>query len=159
MGGLYNSYVSTDGRPTHYYETEQIQICSASSPKCTPENVYQAMLRNPAPAHINPDIGSPVADKATGYAGWSIFPGGPVEFRRFDSELKLVNQTLMWHILHNGSITRWAQRGMGGVTVKTVGKGDNHTAFIAWANERVGKQAFQSLDRSLKVWFENGGVP
>lgn len=80
-----------------------------------------------------------------------MFPGGPVRFERYDASFRLVNQTRIIHILHNGRIDRKAMSGMGGVTIKTVGEGDNHTAFIAWANERVGKQAFESLDRQIRT--------
>lgn len=156
VGGLYNSHVSADGRPTHYYETNQIQVCSAASPRCTPENVYQAMLRMPAPAHIDPDFGAPFENGQEVYAGWLVFPGGMVVLRRFDDQLTHVNQTTKVHLLHNGKITRTAQQGMGGVTIKTVGQGDNHTAFIALANERVGKATFESLDRTIKAWLESG---
>lgn len=57
------------------------------------------------------------------------------------------------HILHNGKITRTAMHGMGGVTIKTVGEGDNHTAFIAMLNQVVGKKAFESLDESIRNAF------
>jgi hypothetical protein len=146
--GLNN--VAPGQRPRHYYETNQIRICG----RCTPQQVYQAMLSMPAPAHIDPTVDAPVASGQEGYAGWGIFPGGPVVFTRLDGALTLVNQTLPLHILHNGRITRTAMHGMGGVTIKTVGEGDNHTALIALLNKIVGKVAFESLDESIRNAFQ-----
>jgi hypothetical protein len=142
-------------RPTHYYETNNIKICSASS-SCTPANVYKLMLRMPATAHGDPDLGREVQDNEAMYAGWSYFPGGYVRVTRIDSQYKHINKTTIVHSLHEGTITRQAVYGMGGVTITTIGEGNNYTHLLALLNTVVGKAAFENLDTIIRTKYEEG---
>jgi RHS repeat-associated protein len=146
-----NSY--TDEFPTHFYETDPIQICSSSNLRCTLENVYDMILRYPATAHWNPELDQPVYNGEIRYVGWAIFPGGWVQFFKDDSAFKLTNETTKFHTLYNGTIKRWAEVGFGGITIRTIGEGDNFTSLFAYLNEKVGKLAFEGLDRTMRNNF------
>ena len=143
----------TNNRANHYYETKEIKICSASR-FCTPEIVYQMMLFAPAPRHGAPWLSSRVPQGGYGYAGWGILPGGPVRFSKNAGALTLTNETTRFHILHNGKVTRQAKYGQGGVTITTVGEGDNHSALIAYLNEVVGIKAFEGLDKEMRAMMQ-----
>jgi len=148
-------HLAFGNRPTHYYETNRIQICSAS-PRCTPNNIYKLMLRMPATAHGDPDLGHDVEDGEKMYAGWWVFPGGQVRVTRIDGQYKHVNTTTLLHTLYEGTITRQAINGMGGVTISTVGEGKNYTYILAMLNAVVGKAAFEDLDRIIKEKYDEG---
>jgi hypothetical protein len=111
------------------------------------------ILRYPATAHWNPELDQPVYNGEIRYVGWAIFPGGFVEFRTNDLAYKLVNKTTKFHTLYNGTITRWAEVGFGGITIRTIGEGTNFTSLLAYLNEKVGKKAFEGLDRTMRNNF------
>lgn len=55
--------------------------------------------------------------------------------------------------MYEGTITRWAEVGFGGITIRTIGEGDNFTSLFAYLNEKVGKLAFEGLDRTMRNNF------
>jgi hypothetical protein len=45
---------------------------------------------------------------------------------------------------------------MGGVTITTIGEGNNYTHLLALLNTVVGKAAFENLDTIIRTKYEEG---
>lgn len=141
------------GRRDHFYEIDN-EICNLSD-GCSADSVFRTMEYFPAPLWIiNDELDAPVKTGQQGFAG-AFFPGGVVTFRVIPVERKIINITTPFHALCCGTITRYAYTRGSTVRVNTKGEGDNHTAFLAWANEMYGRRVFAGLDEELREnWFK-----
>jgi RHS repeat-associated protein len=140
------------GHP-HSYGPIETPICKVGPPRCTPEKVFELMLRFPAPNDVfGAQLAQPVYDTKRGYAYVTLF-GGPIIFSVRESNNQLINQTLLGHPLHDGRIHRHAFVHGDEVVIRTIGEGTNYTAFIARMNELVGPPAFRRLDEAIRYEF------
>lgn len=159
------NYCDPPGMTAHYYEQTAL-ICDSTDVNCSAENVYFGeMLYHPVTGYW--DRQDPISNGVDGQAEMSctreilgacdplgFLYGGPIKVFRYDSELHHKNVTKPGHLLHEGSVDRFAEPdGAGGAIVRTIGTGTGACPVI---NYLGGKYLFWTLDRFLRCHFAGG---
>jgi hypothetical protein len=77
-------------------------------------------------------------------------PGGWITTSVNRKDYSIVNQTQVWHWLHDGKVTRRVIGGSGGVSIHTIGVGNNRSPVFALLNEVFGKRIFKAIDENIQ---------
>ncbi|NKI36319.1 RHS repeat protein [Wenzhouxiangella sp. XN79A] len=152
VSALYAYDYYLDPTPRYHEYSISTLICSV----CSVEDVFQEMLLQPAPTPLG-RRSEPVQSGQVIYAGgkglYSVMIGGFVTVSVNSSAYSHLNETLPAHLLHKGSIARYARQMGSGVVIDTFGEGTNQTAIFARLNEYWGGIFFEQLDREIAAWF------
>ena len=155
---------SAFGSSYHHYLVET-PICSTSRSGCTTQNVFRSMTsqrRFMAPAEEN-EFNPVVHCSVTDLQGPG-FVGAVLSLRYSDNIINVVdantftaiNYTLNppgagnTHIFHPGRVIRTVIEQNGSIVVRTEGEG---TGQLAGANEKKGRELFESIDLEFRSYF------
>lgn len=147
-------------------------ICNINSPGCTPDAVFQEVLKFPVLGRAVDASGQsnqcgdqhrsqcqvPVVDGARTMVEIRESPNddddvGLIVHRVFPGERKLVNETLDGHIFHPGTVTRTVVVDpQGDVRITTIGEG---TGPFPRLNEIGGPYVFRGVDAQIRRRFGN----
>lgn len=153
--------------PREHVYTTDMTICNISTPGCTPDAVFEEMLKFPvlgravdAPGQPNQcgdqhrsQCQVPVVDGAETMTEIRESPNddddtGRVVHQVDHAERELVNETLPGHIFHPGTVTRTVVvYPNGDVRIETTGTGTGNFPAL---NEIGGPQVFASVD--ARIW-------
>ncbi|EFO30072.1 putative YD repeat-containing protein [Roseibium sp. TrichSKD4] len=129
--------------PNFHLYTLESPICNLSDGNCSVENVYEQLLKNPAPGmeqNNTPVVSGQISIADLGLPG-QIDDIGPVRHIVNPADYSVRNDTVDGHILHPGSVVRRVVARDGKVFIQTLGEGtgalpriNEATAGVLWGN-------------------------
>ncbi|MBX9945610.1 MAG: hypothetical protein K2Y40_16115 [Reyranella sp.] len=140
----------------HRYDFKE-PLCEMTTPGCTAEAAYAALLRFAVPG--DPKAGHAVRDEHEAMAGFLDVPVGRVTVH-VDAERKaVVNKTLPKHILHDGFAQRQIVVDGNTVFIRHYGEGVNRSIDLAVQNKLLAPAAFRESISQIREALQPPGPP
>ncbi|MBI3774723.1 MAG: hypothetical protein HY273_04080, partial [Gammaproteobacteria bacterium] len=151
---MFNDYIHEDGHEYDY----RTRICSVGSAGCTPENVYEGLLRHDYPGQPS---GTVVVNNGEYYV-FGEYTGnsnlGHINVYVDRDSLVTYNETASGHIFYGGSVTQAVVVDQGSIYIKVYGTGSNSGLFNATTNYVAGYVGFTGNHEAIRQYVLWNGV-
>lgn len=140
----------------HRYDFKE-PLCEMTTPGCTAETAYAALLRFAVPG--NPKAGHAAWDGQEATAAFLGVPVGQVTVNVDANRKAVVNRTLPDHILHDGFAQRQIVVEGSTVFVRHYGEGVNRSQDLMFQNKLLAPAAFRESIAQMREALQPPGPP
>lgn len=140
----------------HRYDFKE-PLCEMTTPGCTAETAYAALLRFAVPG--NPKAGHAAWDEQEATAGFLGMTGGQVTVHVDADRKAVVNRTLPDHIFHDGFAQRQIVVEGNTVFIRHYGEGVNRSTDRALQNKLLAPATFRESIIQMREALRPAGPP
>jgi hypothetical protein len=140
----------------HRYDFKE-PLCEMTTPGCTAEAAYAALLRFAVPG--NPKAGHVVPNGQDASAGFLGVRAGDVTAHVDSGRKAVVNQTSPNHLYHDGFVQRQIVVEGNTVFIRHYGEGVNRSLDLALQNKVLAPSIFQESVKQMREALQPPGTP